>query len=105
MVILSRLLVWKEDCIEYEADEQHAQEVWCGFGLESISKGLDMPSVQEGSGYDNKDDALNPRDAKELRGLAARANYLAQDGPDIQFATKEVCRCLSRPTRRYWGFF
>ena len=28
VVILNRKLVWKEDCIKYEADEQHAQKVW-----------------------------------------------------------------------------
>ena len=32
----------------------------------------------------------------------ARANYLVQDQPDIEFATKEVCRCMSKSTRRCW---
>ena len=51
----------------------------------------DMPSVREESGNDGKGDkALNPRDAKEFRGLAVRANFLAQHRPDIPFATKEV---------------
>ena len=35
----------------------------------------------------------------QFRGLAARANYVGQDRPDIQFATKEVCRGMARPTR------
>ena len=34
VVILNRKLVWKEGCIEYEADEQHAQKVWSGCGLD-----------------------------------------------------------------------
>ena len=75
VVILNCKLVWKEDCIEYEADEQHAQKVWSGCGLGSTSKGLDTPSI---------------------RGLVARANCLAQDRPDIQFVTKDVCRCMSK---------
>ena len=104
VVILNRKLVWKEDCIEYEADEQHAQKVWSGCGLERKSKGLDTPSIREDSGNHNEDDeCLNPQEVKEFRGLAARANYLAQDRPDIQFATKEVCRCMSKPTRLCWG--
>ena len=34
----------------------------------------------------------------EYRALAARANYLAADRPDIQYAAKEICRGMSRPT-------
>ena len=103
VVILNRKLVWKEDCIEYEADEQHAQKVWSGCGLESTSTGLDTPSIREDSGNHNEDDeCLNPQDVKEFRGLVATANYSAQDPPDIQFATKEVCRCMLKPTRRCW---
>ena len=30
--------------------------------------------------------------------LAARANYLAADKPDVQFAAKEVCRWIQTPT-------
>ena len=33
-----------------------------------------------------------------FRALAARANYLAQDRIDVQFAAKEVCRYMSLPT-------
>ena len=32
--------------------------------------------------------------------MAARGNYLAQDRPDIAFATKELCREFARPSRR-----
>ena len=32
------------------------------------------------------------------RQLAARANYMAQDRPDIQFAVKELCRRMAMPT-------
>ena len=32
------------------------------------------------------------------RALAARANYLALDRPDVAFATKELCRCFATPT-------
>ena len=47
VVILNRTLVWKEDCIECEADEEHAQKVWSGCGLDSRSKRLDTPSIRE----------------------------------------------------------
>jgi len=37
-----------------------------------------------------------------FRSVVARANYLAHDRPDIQYAVKELCRKMSRPTRRDW---
>ena len=46
---------------------------------------------------------LDPSQASRYRALAARANYLAQDRPDIQFATKELCREMSEPTLRGWN--
>ena len=60
-----------------------------------------MPIVKE-----TKDDVavgeveLGPNVATEFRGLAARANYLSLDRPDIQFATKEICREMAKPTER-----
>ena len=46
---------------------------------------------------------LDPNQASTYRALAARANYLAQDRPDIHFATKELCREMSEPTLRGWN--
>ena len=48
---------------------------------------------------DDDDDAgLSGQDITRFRGVAARCNYLAFDRPDIQFATKEVCREMSQPS-------
>ena len=44
------------------------------------------------------DPLLSASDHTKFRALAARANYLAQDRPDLQFAAKEVCRYMSAPT-------
>ena len=35
---------------------------------------------------------LTPEEATTYRALSARANYLAQDRPDVAFYTKELCR-------------
>jgi len=43
---------------------------------------------------------LDSHVATEFRGLAARANYLSLDRPDIQFATKEICREMAKPTEK-----
>ena len=37
-------------------------------------------------------DQLSDDEKKTFRALAARANYLSQDRPDIGFAVKEICR-------------
>ena len=34
--------------------------------------------------------------------IGAMCNYLQPDRPDIQYAIKEVCRLMSRPTPRAW---
>ena len=36
-----------------------------------------------------------------IRGVAARANYLAADIPDIMYAVKELCCGMAKPTRAY----
>ena len=45
---------------------------------------------------------LDVKDAKVFRSVVARANYLAQDRPDIRFACKELCREMSKPTVKAW---
>ena len=44
-------------------------------------------------------ECLNNHDASEYRALAARANYLGLNRPDIQYAVKEICRRMSNSTR------
>ena len=45
---------------------------------------------------------LEGRQATEYRALAARANYVAADRPDMQYAVKEICRDMANPTRGGW---
>ena len=40
---------------------------------------------------------LSPTEATGFRALSARANYLAQDRPDLAFSTKELCREFAVP--------
>ncbi len=37
-------------------------------------------------------------DVSGFRAVAARANYLAMDRVDIQYATKKICGGMSQPT-------
>ena len=61
------------------------------------------PGIDDDDGDDDDDDEsvevdIEGADASRFRGVAARSNYLASDRRDIQFATKDVCREMSRPT-------
>ena len=40
---------------------------------------------------------LEGEDAKLFRSLTMRCSYLAEDRPDLRFATKEVARLMSTP--------
>ena len=42
-------------------------------------------------------DLLTATEATDFRAMAARANYLALDRPDIAYSTKEVCKCFANP--------
>ena len=48
------------------------------------------------------DQALPSQLNTAFRGAAARGNYLAADRIDAQFACKEVCRHMSKPTTESW---
>ena len=52
--------------------------------------------------FDYDETALNTEEASRYRALTARANYLAQDRPDIEFSVKEVARRMARPRQQDW---
>ena len=86
---------------EYEPDLRHAEAILEDLGLENekelTTPGVDDPKKSE----DEQSEASTPLGAAEstsFRGIAARGNYVAQDRPDIKFAVKELCRCMSSPT-------
>jgi hypothetical protein len=56
-------------------------------------------AVKEMERLESTSFALNPEEATLYRALSARANYLAQDRPDIAFSTKELCREFAIPNK------
>lgn len=64
----------------------------------SVNKRLGSKAVKEHEVLDNTGEVLTPFQATTYRALAARANYLAQDRADAEFAAKELCRSFARPT-------
>ena len=66
--------------------------------MKEDSKGLDAPiAKEEAATAGAEEEPLGPQEATKFRALAARANYIAQDRVDVQFAAKELCREMSCP--------
>jgi hypothetical protein len=97
--ILNRIVTWREDGIHYEADQRHAEMIIRHLGLRDNSNSLSTPGTRVQSDNEAK---LGERDKTMFRAIVARANYLSQDRTDIQFATKELCRKMTEPTRGEW---
>ena len=57
-------------------------------------------TVKKFERLENDGPELSPADATMFRALAARANYLAQDRPDLAFPAKEMRREFAVPTRK-----
>ena len=69
-----------------------------------ITANEDAWNVEDAKNVPEKDqELLQGTEARQYRALAARANYLAQDRPDIQYAVKEIARRMSSPNRGDWG--
>ena len=96
--ILNRVLRVTQEGWEYEADQRHGELIIQTLAMEGaktvVSPGEDAKAWEE----EQDQEKLGPEKASEYRGLAARANYLALDRPDIQYAVKEICRGMSSPT-------
>ena len=51
---------------------------------------------------EENDKELEPERATAYRRIAARANYIAPDRPDIMYSVTEIYRQMARPTVRGW---
>ena len=98
ITILNRRLTWKGNEMTYEADLKHAEKIIEEMGLDDMSNGLTKPYVRELL----DEEPLSESESRRFRALAARANYLAQDRADIQFAVKEACRDMASPSTASW---
>ena len=98
---LNRKLCYGEKAITYEADPTHVKLICEALGLNEDSNGLVAP-IGKDTKYESDDVELGKAEARLFRATAARANFLAIDRPDIQYATKEICRDMSRPKVGSW---
>jgi hypothetical protein len=97
--ILNRVARWTKSGLEYEADQRHGEILVQELGLQNATPAITPGTKDKKEDRTEGDKELSPQDATRYRALAARANYLSQDRPDISFACKEICREMSKPTQ------
>ena len=95
--ILNRVVRWTPGGLEYEADPRQCEKLLEETELEGANSvataGVKSLGVQVA-----EDKPLPTSEHTRFRSLSARANYLAADRPDCQFAAKEVCRWMASPS-------
>ena len=99
--VLNRVIRWCADSIEYEADPRQVERLVSECGLAG-AQSMATPGVKVGFAELEADEELSPHLTTAFRGSAARGNYLSADRVDSQFACKEVCRWMSKPTAQAW---
>jgi hypothetical protein len=98
--ILGRVVRCTAAGFEYEADPRHRKKLIEALGFSDKTKGLSVNGRVEDIAEELVD--LEAAECTSFRALAARTNYLAQDAPEIQYAAKEVCRDMAKPTPDSW---
>ena len=98
--VLNRIIRYTESGIELEADLRHAELIIKQLGLEN-AKELSNPSAEEVKREDDEVE-LNAHYTTQYKSIVARANYLASDRPDIQFAVKKLATSMSKPNNANW---
>ena len=86
--------LWDDKC-----DQRHVEIILEQLELKD-AKPLGTPGVEDGTstGEEADEQPLQGEMASLYRAISARANYVAQDRSDIQYAVKELCRRMSAPT-------
>ena len=100
--VLGRVLRITQDGWEYEPDQRHAEMIVEAMGLQN-AKSVSTPAEEEKAWEEEaNNEELEAGKATTFRRIAARANYLAADRPDIMYSVKEICRQMAKPTIKGW---
>ena len=70
------------------------------FGFDESTKSLSKNGYKDEAAGEGEleEEKLQKDEEKAFRSVAARANYMALDIPNIQYPVKEVCRSMAAPT-------
>lgn len=98
--------MWTDKGITYEADQRHADIVIKELGLDN-AKSVTTPSNREDIDKMLADigSELPPGESTQYRALAARLHYFALGRSDIQYATEEVAKYMTKPSQGNWLLF
>jgi len=105
VVCLNKIFRWvpgtvgNPDAIEIEADPRHVDIITHTLGLTKASKAVVTPGLKDKG---TAGTPLRDEDIRTFRSLTMRAAYIAEDRPDIKFATKELARWMQAPTSIAW---
>ena len=101
MVILGRVVRWTEEGLEYEADQRHAEIIVEATGMANCNSVV-TPGEEDMADLEHQAAVELTAAEASTRALAARANYLAADRADIQFAVKELSKAMANPKMSDW---
>ena len=89
--------------MEYEGSDKHRRALLEGLGLNEESKAVNSAAMKpEEIGQEEDMEVLDASEAKRFRSLAATLNYMSSDRSDVQYAAKEVCKMMAKPTQGSW---
>ena len=104
--LLSRVIRWTPQGLLYESDPRHAEQLardLTALGEQAVQSPLSSPGLKRDATAVEEATPLTEAAAHQYRALAARANFLSLDRPDLGFAAKECCRKMSDPTSLDWA--
>ena len=94
--VFNRTVTYTISDIEYEPDPRHAELIVGDLGLEncnSVATPSENEEIKEG-----ESEELCEEESSRYKSTDTRANYLSALRPEIQYATKECARAMSKPT-------
>ena len=97
--MLNRIISVEEGGYTYEPDARHAEVIIKELGLQE-AKPVTTPVADE---CHETDELLDHERFKKYQSICARAHFLALDRMDIQYASKECCKAMSKPTLKDWA--
>ena len=95
----TRSIILKRVLREGAGWEVPTSELICAVSKRLKPKRVGVKAAKAAERIKQAHGKLDAEDSTTFRALAARANYLALDRPDIAYASKELCRCFANPTR------
>ena len=101
--ILNRIVTWRDNEIWYECDPRHSEIIVRDLGLANSTSVISSPQSKNLSEEELNEEELSPSDATCYRRITARANFMAQDRPDIQFTVKCLGSFMAKPTKGAWA--